>query len=164
MRQHATRGAIALTRALALALALVLSAGLACASARAADVKVDNAWARATPPGQQVGGAFMNLTADADASLVGARSPASRSVELHAMNMADGVMSMRQMDRIDLPQGKTVSLKPGGLHLMFIDLKAPLRADAKIPLTLIWSDRAGKRSEKTITVPVRGLDDRTGKH
>lgn len=147
-------------RPVVLHLVLALLASLACLSTHAAQVKIANAWARATPPGQPVGGAFMELTAAEDTSLIGARSPASKSVELHAMSMADGVMSMRQLDKIDLPKGKTVSLQPGGLHIMFIDLKAPLRAGGKAALTLVWRDPAGKTSETRLDLPVRGLRDK----
>lgn len=143
--------------------------GFTCAfvslSVSAAEVRVEDAWARATAPGQPVGGAFMNLTADADMALVGARSPASRSVELHTMSMDNGVMSMRQLDKIDLPRGKTVSLKPGGLHIMFIDLKGPLRADETTRLTLIVQDKTGKKKEVGVEVPIRAmLPTPSGKH
>jgi copper(I)-binding protein len=141
---------------------LVFLACLAGATARAADIDIDNAWARATAPGQPVGAGFMDLTARRDLSLIGARSPASQSVELHTMSMAGGVMSMRQVDKIDLPKGKSVSLKPGGLHIMFIGLNAPLRADATTPLTLLWRDRQGKAGETRVDLAVRGMAEPPG--
>lgn len=136
---------------------LVLACAIASLSVSAAELRVEDAWARATAPGQPVGGAFMNLTADADMALVGARSTASKSVELHTMTMDNGVMSMRQLDKIDLPRGKTVSLKQGGLHIMFIDLKTPLRADETARLTLIVRDKSGKKKEIGVDVPIRAM-------
>lgn len=130
----------------------------------ATDVRVDNAWARATAPGQPVAGVFMDLTAAADMILVGARSPASNSVELHTMAMDNGVMIMRQMEKIDLPKDKTVNFKPGGLHIMLIDLKAPLRANDKTRVTLRLTDKGGKPSEIDVEVPVRNAPPGKARH
>ncbi len=135
---------------------------LAYLPAYAAGVKVENAWARATAPGQPVGAAFMDLTADADLALVGARSPASKLVELHTMSMDKGVMIMRQVERIDLPKGKTVSLKPGGLHIMLIELNAPVRAEERARITLVVRDKQGKPEEINVDVPVRAMGPMTG--
>lgn len=121
----------------------VLLAGLT-TSAMADSVKVENAWVRATAPGQKVAGGFLDLTADADMKLVGGDSPASSTLELHMMKMDGGVMIMRQIKEINLPQGKTVSLKPGGLHIMFIDLKQQIKEGDKVPVTLTVRNAAGK--------------------
>ncbi len=99
-------------------------------------VKVDHAWVRATAPGQQVAAAFMDLTADADMTLISAASPAAKVVELHTMSMDNGVMIMRPMNEIALPKGKTVNLKPGGLHVMLIDLNGQIKPGDKTPVTL----------------------------
>ncbi|MCP5278484.1 MAG: copper chaperone PCu(A)C [Thiobacillus sp.] len=117
------------------------------ASALADNVKVDNAWVRATAPGQKVAGGFLDLTADADMKLVGGSSPASSTLELHMMKMDGGVMEMRQIPEIALPKGKTVSLKPGGLHIMFIDLKQRIREGDKVPVTLTVKNAAGKEQQ-----------------
>lgn len=118
--------------------------------ARADNVKVDNAWVRATAPGQQVAGGFMDLTADADMTLLGGSSPVSKSLELHYMRMENGVMEMREMKSIALPKGKTVSLEPGGLHVMFIGLKAPIRAGQKVPMTLLIKGADGKEQKLAV--------------
>lgn len=118
--------------------------------ARADNVKVDNAWVRATAPGQQVAGGFMDLTADADMTLLGGSSPVSKSLELHYMRMENGVMEMREMKSIALPKGKTISLEPGGLHVMFIGLKAPIRAGQKVPMTLLIKGADGKEQKLAV--------------
>lgn len=122
----------------------LLLAALSCSAlAQAAEVKIEDAWVRPAAPGQRVVGAFMTLTADADMTLVKAASPAARVVELHFMRMADGMMEMRELEKIDLPQGTPVSLEPGGMHVMLIGLKAPIKAGDRVPLTLTVKDAKG---------------------
>lgn len=120
---------------------------LATAPALADTIKVDDPWVRATAPGQKVAGGFMTLTADADMALVGGASPVSEHVELHYMKMDNGVMEMREMKEIPLPKGQAVSLEPGGLHVMFIGIKAPIKPGDKIPLTLRVKGKDGKESK-----------------
>src|SRR6476661_1951876 len=95
-------------------------AALACAAlapaAFAQSVKVENAWARATVPGQKTGGIYVDLTSANDAALVAAGSPVAARAELHSMSMDGGVMRMRALPRIELPARKTVKLAPGGMH------------------------------------------------
>ncbi len=138
---------------------LLLAAALVwLVSAHAAEVRVDHAWMRDTLPGQRVAGGFLDLTADRDMRLVGASSPAARRVELHLMRIDRGRMEMREVASIPLPRGKTVSLAPGGLHLMLIDLPAPIKAGDRVPLTLTM--RSGKgvetRVETALIVRARG--------
>jgi periplasmic copper chaperone A len=105
---------------------------------KAGDVVVEQAWSRATPKSAANGAAFMTLRnagAQAD-TLVSVESPASATVEMHATSMKDGVMQMRQVQRIDIPAGGAVELKPGGYHVMFIGLKAPLQAGQTVDLKL----------------------------
>ena len=119
--------------------ALVAAALLASAAtlpAWAANVSVTDAWARATMPGQKVSGAYMQIRSDADARLVGASSPAVPRVEVHEMKMDGDVMRMREVKAIDLPKGKTVSLEPGGYHIMLMNLAKPIAAGEVIPLVL----------------------------
>lgn len=131
----------------ALALALCLAAPCLTAPAWAADpvaaakagaLRVEQAWSRATPKSAANGAAFMTLRNagnDADA-LVSASSSAAKTVEIHATTMKDGVMQMRQLNQLDIPAGGAVELKPGGYHIMFIGLKAPLAAGSMVDLTL----------------------------
>jgi hypothetical protein len=134
--------------------ALLVSALLA-ASAFAADIKVENAWVRAPAPGQVVVGGFMDITSAGNAKLVSAQSPVAGTTELHEMSMKDGVMMMRPVPHIALPPGQTVKLAPGGLHLMLIDLKKPLKPGDKVPLTL--RIQAGK-THQTLTVQAEVRD------
>ncbi len=137
--------------------ALVLIAGLMSAPAWAQGLRVDNAWARATAPGQPVAGAFMDLTAAEDMTLTRAESPAAQTVELHTMRMEDGVMVMRPVKEIALPRGRTVSLKPGGLHIMLIGLKAPLVAGEKAPIRLVLKDGKGREQTVEVAAEVRAM-------
>lgn len=141
---------------------LTLLLGLTLAAPAVADsVKVENAWVRATAPGQQVAGGFMNLTADADMILLGGVSPVSNAFELHIMKMENGVMEMRQMKEIALPKGKTVSLEPGGLHVMFIGLKGQIKPGQKVPMTLLVKGADGKEQKLEV---VAGAHKMGGMH
>jgi copper(I)-binding protein len=119
-----------------------------------AAVKVEGAWARATVAGQQGSGAFMSLTAPSALKLVGVSSPVAGVAELHEMKMEGDIMRMRSVPAIDLPAGTRVQLKPGGYHLMLMDLKAPLRKDTQIPLTLVLQNAQGQTSQLQVSVPV----------
>ena len=127
-----------------------LAAFLLATSALADNVHVDDPWTRATAPGQKVAGGFMRLTADADMTLLGGSSPVSSHFELHTMSMDDGVMVMREVESIALPRGKTVELKPGGLHIMFIGLRQPIKAGDRVPVTLRLRGDDGR--ERTLEI------------
>ncbi len=129
-------------------------AALAFGSVHAQGVEVQSAWARATVPGLKATGAFMKLTAKDGAKLVGAASPVAGVTEVHEMKMEGDVMRMRAIPGLDLPAGKTVELKPGGYHVMLMDLKAPLPKDSSIPLTLVFRDAKGVESRMELKVPV----------
>ena len=124
------------------------------ALAQAPAVKVEGAWARATVPGQKGSGAFMNLTAQQNLKLVGVSSPVAGIAELHEMRMEGDVMKMRAIQALDLPAGKSVPLKPGGYHLMLMDLKQTLQKDTQIPLTLSLRDAQGQVTQLQLSVPV----------
>ena len=141
--------------------AFTLSAILA-APTWASEVKVQNAWARATAPGQAVAGVFMDLSAERPMSVVGGASPAAERVELHTMSMQEGVMVMRKVPEIRLPAGQTVQLKPGGLHVMLIGLKAPLQEGQTVPLTLQVRDAGGKTQEMAVQAQVRRQGEPAG--
>ena len=105
-------------------------------------------------PGQKGTGAFMTLTAAQGARLVGASSPAAGVTEVHEMKLDGDVMRMRAVPVLELPAGKPVELKPGGYHVMLLDLKAPLAKDSTVPLTLTFKDAKGTESRLDLTVPV----------
>ena len=117
-------------------------------------VKVEGAWARATVQGQKGTGAFMNITAKDATRLVGVSSPAAGVAEVHEMKMENDVMKMRAVPNLDLPAGQTLSLKPGGYHVMLMDLKAPLAKDSTVPVTLRFKDAKGVESKLDLMIPV----------
>ena len=128
---------------------------LSCAAAQAQNVSVQDAWVRATVPGQQATGAFMKITAKDGGTLISVSSPASGVVQVHEMKMDGGVMQMRALAAgLNLPAGKTVELKPGGYHVMLMDLKAPLQIGAIVPLTLVVKNAKGGESRVEMKVKV----------
>jgi copper(I)-binding protein len=139
--------------------ALLLAAGLTVCTAwpAGAQVTVTDPWARAVVPGQKATGAFMRLTAASDATLTGVASPAARIVEIHEMKMEGGVMKMNAVDKLALPAGRPVDLKPGGYHVMLMDLTAPLKEGDAVPLTLTVVDKAGKTQQIAVRASVKAL-------
>jgi copper(I)-binding protein len=135
---------------------------LATFSSAWAQVDVREPWVRATVPAQKASGAFMRLTAAQDTRLVEARSPVAGVVEIHEMALVDNVMRMRAVAAIELPAGRTVELKPGGYHVMLMDLKQQLKAGETVPLTLVL-ERNGARSTVEVSAPVRPLAPHGGK-
>ena len=118
-------------------------------------VDVQGAWARATVQGQKATGAFMKLTATSGARLVSVSSPVAGVAEVHEMKMNGDVMQMRAVQGgLELPAGKAVELKPGGFHLMLMDLKMPLLKDTTVPLTLVFKDNKGVEFKTELKVPV----------
>lgn len=124
------------------------------AFAQTAPVAAEGAWARASVQGQKATGAFMRLTASEATRLVRAESPAAGLAEVHEMKMEGDVMKMRAVPALDLPAGKAVELKPGGYHVMLMDLKAPLAKGSTVPLTLVFKDAKGAESKLQLQVPV----------
>ncbi len=134
-------------------IALVLSLLSTAVWAQSVDVKA--AWARATVQGQKATGAFMTLTAKDATKLVGISSPVAGVAEVHEMKMDGDVMKMRAVEGgLDLPAGKAVELKPGGYHVMLMDLKTSLKKDTTIPVTLLFKDAKGTQSKLEIKIPV----------
>lgn len=138
-----------------------LAACLISFSSLAADdlVKISQAWARATMPGQEVGAAYMHLQSPVDATLTEASSPAADSIEIHKMAMNNGVMEMRMMETLPLPAGQAVKLEPGGFHLMLFDLKHPLKAGEQLMLTLKVVEKSGKIHTQHVRVPIKQAAD-----
>ncbi|MGB2819299.1 MAG: copper chaperone PCu(A)C [Burkholderiaceae bacterium] len=120
-----------------------------------AQVTVTSPWARSTVPGQTGTGAFMTLVSKDGGRLVGAASPVAGVVELHEMSMDNNVMKMRAVPGVDLPAGREVQLKPGGYHVMLLDLKRPLKAGDKVQVELRLETRDGKRVTQPVEVEVR---------
>lgn len=142
-----------------------LGCALTATGAAAQPAAVRDAWIRAPAPGQKVAAAYLELTSRGNTALVAVASPAAAAVELHNTTMERGVMKMRPVRRIELPAGKAVKFAPGGLHLMLVDLKRPLKPGDKVPLTLTVerADRAS-RSVFTIEAVVRAPGARDAHH
>ena len=121
---------------------------------------VSNAWARATPPGVDVGAAYMTIDGGAKPDrLVAASTPRAAMGHLHTVEEKDGVSRMRGVDAIEIPAGKRVELAPKGTHVMLMGLERPLVAGESFPVTL----RFEKAGEQTVTVQVRpATDDHSG--
>lgn len=116
---------------------LAIAAGLAWTTvAPAQEIVVGEPWVRATVAGQKATGAFMELKSANDAVLVSASSPVAGVVEIHEMIMDGTVMKMRAVPRLELPAGKPVQLRPGGYHVMLMELKQPLKKGDVVPLSL----------------------------
>lgn len=140
---------------------LPLAAALGLAStATLAQVTVSEPWVRGTVESQMATGAFMRLTAATDARLLGARSPVAGIVEIHEMALENNVMRMREISRLDLPAGRTVELRPGGYHVMLLDLKRTLKPGEEVPITL-EIEQGGKRMSVQVKAIVRPLTSAT---
>jgi len=122
-------------------------------------IKVDHAYIRATVPGQQVAGGFMKIENKGIADqLLSASSPAAGEVQLHEMAMEGSVMKMRQVKDIPVPAGGSVELKPGGLHLMLMNIKAPLAAGESVLVKLKFA----KAGEVEVKMPVNAMGQAGG--
>ena len=143
--------------------AIALLAALLAGAAQA-QVQVQDAWVRGMVETQKATGAFMRLTSPTAARLVGASSPVAGVVEIHQTTMEGGVMRMRPVQAIELPAGKPVELKPGGYHVMLMQVQSPVKEGGTVPLTLII-ESGGKRDSVTIQAKVRALTTPAhGKH
>ena len=125
--------------------ALLNLAAMPAAAQTKAGLGIEKPWARATAPGAPVGGGYLIIRNKAAAvdRLLSASSPAAGRIELHEMTLEKDVMKMREVKGIDVPAGSALELKPGGYHLMFIDLKKPLKQGEKVPVTLKFA-KAGE--------------------
>ncbi|MEN8176163.1 MAG: copper chaperone PCu(A)C [Pseudomonadota bacterium] len=149
---------ILLTGALSVTL-LTAASPIAFAAESAADVvSTDGLYVREVPPVSHTSAAFVTLLngGTKDHALVAAASPAAKNVELHTHEMdKDGVHRMREMEQISLPAGETATLEPGGMHIMFIGLTAPLKAGDEVSLTLTYEDG----STQDLVAPVKSIQE-----
>jgi periplasmic copper chaperone A len=129
-------------------------AGLRLVAAADEPVTVTGGWVRSTVPGQKGSGAFMKITAKEGARLTGVSSPVAGVAEVHEMKMEGDVMKMRAVPVLDIPAGGTVELKPGGYHLMLMDLKQALPVGSTVPVTLTFKDGKGAESRVEVKLPV----------
>ncbi|MFC6489289.1 copper chaperone PCu(A)C [Nitratireductor sp. GCM10026969] len=119
-------------------------------------LEIGQPWARATPPGASTGGGFLTITNEGDTPdrLVSAASPIADRVEIHEMTVTDDVMKMRPVpDGVEIPAGETVELKPGALHVMFLDLIGPIEQGKPVPVTLDFEKAGSIDVEMTVAPP-----------
>lgn len=139
-------------------IAITLASGLFVLSAAAsAQTAVKDPWVRGTVAQQKATGMFAQLTSAGGGKLVSASSPVAGIVEIHEMAMEGNVMKMRAIPGLDLPAGKAVDLKPGGYHVMLMDLKQQLKAGDTVPVTLVIEGKDGKRETVEVKAPVKQL-------
>jgi copper(I)-binding protein len=118
---------------------------------------VKDAWVRGTVAQQKASGAFMQITSKQGGKLVEVRTPVAGVAEVHEMSMEGNTMRMRAVPALDLPAGQAVELKPGGYHVMLMDLKGTLKGGDSVPLTLVVEGKDGKREIIDVKAPVRAL-------
>ena len=122
-----------------------------------AEVKLTDAWVRASNPGQSVGAAYVTLSSTEDVTLVYAETERAGTVEMHSMTMQNGIMKMRSMEELPVPAGKPVKLAPGGLHLMLFELASPFKAGEQVKFRLCFKDKQGKITDQFVTMPVKSV-------
>lgn len=154
MNRIAPKTLLIKTSGFAVAALLAAAAG----SAHAQAVTIANPWVSATVPGQQATGAFMRITAHEAVALVGGTTPAAKVVEIHEMKMVGDRMEMRALEKgLPIQAGETAELKPGGYHVMLIDLPQPIHAGQKVTMTLFFTTADGKRIEVPVEAEARQL-------
>jgi copper(I)-binding protein len=140
-----------------------LLAMLAATPVLAEEVKVSDAWSRATAPGQDSAMVQLVITSKKAGALIAGASKIAQTVEIHTMVMEGNVMKMRQVDAVELPAGKAVDLGAAGYHLMLIGLKKPLKegAETEVVLTVRLAD--GKEEKVKVKAEIKPLTE-SGQH
>ena len=139
-----------------LAFAGLMMAVVSPAFAQSTSIQIEKPWARATPAGAKTGAAYMTIDNKSNVAdrLTAASSEVAKTLQIHEMKVVNGIMKMREIPGgLPVPAGSSVTLKPGGYHVMLIDLNKPLKVGEKFPLTLVF-EKAGKVS---IEVPVESV-------
>jgi copper(I)-binding protein len=127
--------------------------------ARLGPLEIDTPWARATIGATGPGAAYVTFrnTGDQLEKLVDISTPAAAHSEVHEMTQEGGIMKMRPAGSLEIPPGEKVPLEPGGMHIMLMQLRQPLKQGDSIPITFIFGD-AG---EITVTAPITSVAART---
>jgi periplasmic copper chaperone A len=135
----------------------VLLLALACGASQA-QTTVTDPWVRATVAQQKASGLFARIVSVPGARLLSASSPVAGVVEIHEMKMDGDVMRMRALPQgLALPAGQAVELKPGGYHLMLMDLKQPLKPGDTVAVTLVLEGADKKRESLVVQAPVKAM-------
>jgi periplasmic copper chaperone A len=127
-----------------------------------AQTTVDNPWVRGTAAQQRATAMYAHITSKSGGKIVGVASPVAGVVEVHEMTMEGTVMKMRPVPSLELPAGKLVPLQPGGLHVMLMELRQPLREGDAVPVTFTIEGKDGKRETIEVKAAVRSLGGRPG--
>ena len=137
-----------------LAAGLMLSAGVLAGAAD--NITVQDPYVRLAPPNAPATGAFMVIknSGDKDVKVLKADNPASRVTELHTHLNENGVMKMRPVPAIEVKAKGQAVLQPGGLHVMMIDLKAPMKEGDIVPITLSFDDGSSKQVDAKVVRPM----------
>ncbi|MFA5242992.1 MAG: copper chaperone PCu(A)C [Sulfuricella sp.] len=140
---------------LAIAAAFAVAAPSFAAGTAADNVTVSDPYVRLAPPGQMVTGAFLMLknNDDKDHKVVKADNAASKVTELHTHTMEGGMMKMRQVKDIEIKAKGETALKPGGLHIMLIDLKQPLKEGENVAINVTFEDGSSKKFDAQVRKP-----------
>ncbi len=136
---------------------LALAATVLVAPAAIAQITVTEPWVRGTVASQKATGAFMKLETKQPVSLISASSPVAGITEIHEMAMEKDVMKMRQIASLAVAPGKPAELKPGGYHVMLLDLKQPLKAGDSVPITLTFEKADKSKQTVEVKAEVRAL-------
>ena len=129
----------------------------------AGDLHLSGYWTRAMLPGQKVGGGYLVISNQgaADDRLVAVATPVTDRAEIHEMSMVDDVMKMRKLsDGLPIPAGETVTLEPGGLHLMFMAVSEPFVEGGMVPVTVTFE----KAGDVDLMLPVMPAGSKSMKH
>lgn len=137
-------------------LSALLALGFISPQVQAQLSSVKEPWVRATVPRQKSTAAYMEITAPRAGRLLEASSPVAGIVEIHEMRMENNVMRMRAVPSLELPAGRPVELKPGGYHIMLMDLRRHLREGDEVPMQLLIEYRNGVRETISIDAAIRG--------
>ncbi len=132
-------------------------AALLLAATAHAQVTVKDPWIRGTVAQQSATGMFAQITSARGGKLVAGSSPVAGVVEIHEMKMEGSTMRMRAIPGLDLPAGKAVELKPGGYHVMLMDLKQPLTTGQTVPVSLVIETAPGQRETVQVQAVVRAM-------
>ncbi|SDK80080.1 hypothetical protein SAMN05192566_2476 [Methylophilus rhizosphaerae] len=132
-----------------------------------ADLQVLDAWVKPTMPGQPVAGAYMTLVADKETEIVDLSSPVAGKTEVHSMSMQGNVMKMKRLARVKLKAGEKMELKPGGFHIMLMELNHQIKEGEVVPISLVTQDGSGKKttvSVKAIAASPENTEAPSGMH
>lgn len=135
----------------------LMSALFAGANVYGDELAIENGWSRATAPGQDAASVDMSITSKTAVKLVEATTPVANTVAIHKMTHADGMMTMREVEAIDIPAGKALHLGEAGYHLMLTGLKEPLKESEKFPVTLKFKMANGQMIEIKTMIEVKPL-------